>query len=463
MTDLATQNVETWIREFIVVCKDFAAKKDLKIGEAEYEFLKSFTQPFQIVAIKVKGEVCFLLVIHDEKKLDQEIILYETEHHNEVFSIFDHEILNKDYFQTTPKIGVSYARWIGEILLSNKERREEISWVHFLQAGRDDFLLMLNIEFLSKTPSEFVANWLRNSEQKEKKFSLEDLKKKGVKIGTAIGGLWHPPVIFEGFPVLLSKSKIAEVSYKRRKVLLYNNGVIAVIVSKKRWNYYEKQRKIAIEILNEIIGTANLFDVRGISFTDKDLVSYDVRFDTMEIGSEFFALEFTPRSLIASSSRSDFSPHFHKSVLTVNREKILQIIAVSKKATANSRIKNYIATYLDAVTHFYLSEYRASFLLGWILLEKYVDDVWFEMLEENKVSKKRCKKLTGIFWSADDIIECLNLLGKITKERYAELIYLKKLRNAILHSDKLVHSKNSKRVLGLCKKVILEMINNVAP
>lgn len=462
MTDLATQNVETWIREFIVVCKNFAAKKNLKIGEGEYEILKSFTKPFQIVAIKVKGEPCILLVIHDEKKLDQEIILYETEDHNEVSSIFDHEILNKDYFQTTPEIAVSYAAWIGD-LLSIEGRRERISWVRFLNGGRNDFLLMLNIESLSKKPSEVVTNWLKNSEQKEKEFSLEDLKNKGVKIGTAIGGLWHPPIVVEGIPVLLSKSKIADVSYKRRKVLLYNNGVIAVIVSKKRWNYFEKPRKIAIEILNEIIGTANLFDVRGISFTDEDLISYDVRFDTMEIGSGFFSVEFTPRSLISRSSRCDFSPHFHKSVLTVNREKILQIIAVSKKANANSRIKNYIATYLDAVTHFYLSEYKASFLLGWILLEKYVDAVWFEMLEENKVSKKRCKKLTGIFWSADDIIECLNLVGKVTKGRYAEFMYLKKLRNDILHSDKLVHSKDSERVLGLCKKVILKMINNIAP
>jgi hypothetical protein len=311
---------------------------------------------------------------------------------------------------------------------------------------------------LSRKPNKVVANWIKESKNVERQRSLTDLKNKGVKIGTAIGGLWHPPIVFEGSPVLLSKSKIAEFSYKGRKVLLYNNGTIAVVVSKRRWNYFETQRKITIEILNEIIGTANLYDIRGISFTKDDLISYDVRFDTMQIGSSMYSIDFTPRSLIAQTHRSDFGPHSHRSLMTVSKEKMLEIIAVARRATSNPTIKSYISTYLDAATHYYLSEYRASFLLGWILIEKYIDDVWGEMLKDKKVDNKRHKKLTGILWSADDIIECLNLVGRFTKERYAELMRMKKLRNEILHSDKPVDSKDSELALDLCKKVILENI-----
>jgi|GEM_PF-6554630 len=458
--NLATLSAETWIKDFIIACRNAAAKKDLEVSQGIYEILKSITKSCQITAIKAKGPSCLLLFTHDDKRPDQEIVLYDAKNSDEVRSILDKKILVKDYFQITARIAVSYVSQMGNVPLSQEptHKRPVMSWTRFIREGRNDFLLVVRNECFSEKPGEVVDNWLKESKETERLNSLADLKDKGVRVGTAIGGLWHPPIVLEGPPVLLFKSKIAELNYKRRKVLLYNNGIIAVVVSKKRWNYFETQRKIAIEILNEIVGTANLYDIRGISFTDDDLVSYDVRFDTMQIGGGFFSVEFTPRSLIARTHRSDFSPHSHRSLLIVRKEKMLEIVAVSKKATSSPKIKSYISTYLDAVTHYHLSEYKASFLLGWILIEKYIDDIWCELLENKKVGNKRYKKLTGILWSADDIIECLNLVGKVAKERYAELIQLKKLRNEILHSNKLVDSKDSDLALGLCKKIILEMI-----
>jgi len=457
---LLTRNTETWIKDFVVACKGAAARKDLRAYERVYPILQSFAKPCQIIAIIIKGQQrLLLLVTHDDKRPDQEIDLYYAKNFDQFQSIFDHKILVKDYFQTAAGIAVSYVAFIGDIqpFLVGERKRTEIPWIRFIREGRDDFLLILT-DCLSRKPNKVVANWIKESKNVERQRSLTDLKNKGVKIGTAIGGLWHPPIVFEGSPVLLSKSKIAEFSYKGRKVLLYNNGTIAVVVSKRRWNYFETQRKITIEILNEIIGTANLYDIRGISFTKDDLISYDVRFDTMQIGSSMYSIDFTPRSLIAQTHRSDFGPHSHRSLMTVSKEKMLEIIAVARRATSNPTIKSYISTYLDAATHYYLSEYRASFLLGWILIEKYIDDVWGEMLKDKKVDNKRHKKLTGILWSADDIIECLNLVGRFTKERYAELMRMKKLRNEILHSDKPVDSKDSELALDLCKKVILENI-----
>lgn len=267
------------------------------------------------------------------------------------------------------------------------------------------------------------------------------------------------------FNFLLQKScklthcfqRLHACNYKGCKVLLYNNGLIAVVVSDKKWDYFADNQIKAKEILNEIIGTSNLFGVRGVSFNIHDLTFFAIGYDEMEIIATMSPIQFTTRSLIAQVSTSDVATHSHKSLMEIEKDKLLEIISNAEKLTSNAKIKSYISTYLDAVTHFYVQEYKASFLLSWILLEKHIEDVWQEALQKNEVGKKRFKKLVGIFWSADDKIECLNLLGYFSKERYSKLMSLKTLRNKILHEDVTVDREKTKRSLDLCKTTILEV------
>jgi hypothetical protein len=459
-----TSSKQNWMQELIRFCRSLSKKK-LKqlegVDQLSFEILNAFRFYCQIFAVDIK-EVgrCLLLIIHDKKEVDEKVLIYEAESLHEASSILNKQILKKEYFQRTKKIGVEVASAIGDVLSEIGARSPEIlvpATRLFVEEKNRDSLLLLSKTCFSMDSKTFVEKWFEEKSRILSQRSLQNLEREGVKVGTAIGGLWHPPIIIEEAPVLLSSVKVAECNYKGYKILLYNNGIIAVVVSDKIWDYFARNQETAIEILNEITGTSNLFGVRGISFKINDLIFFAVRYDKMDIVAQFYGLEFTTRSLITESSTSAVTKHRHKSLMIVGKEAILEIIAKAEKLTSDLKTKTYISTYLDAVTHFHALEYKTSFLLSWILLEKYIEDVWCDALKKNKVAKRRYDKLTGIFWSADDKIECLNLLGYFSKKRYSELMSLKTLRNQILHEDKKVDQEKTKRSLDLCKTIILEM------
>lgn len=458
-----TSSKQNWLQEFIRFCRSLSKKKLRQlegVDKLSYEIINAFRFHCQIFAVDMKEmDLCLLLITHDKKEIGEKVLTYEAETFSEVGSIINEQILKKEYFQRTKKIGVEVASRIGDVLSKIGAPSPDMlvrAVVRFVKEKNRDSLLLLSETCFSMDPKTFVEKWFEEKSRILSQRSLQNLEREGVKVGTAIGGLWHPPIIIEEAPVLLSSVKVAECNYKGYKVMLYNNGIIAVVVSDKIWDYFARNQEKAIEILNEITGTSNLFGVRGVSFKISDLIFFAVRYDKMEIVSQFYGLEFTTRSLIRESSTSALTKHVHKSLMIVGKETILEIIAKAEKLTSDLKTKTYILTYLDAVTHFHALEYKTSYLLSWILLEKYIEDVWCETLKKNKVAKRRYDKLTGIFWSADDKIECLNLLGYFSKKRYSELMSLKTLRNQILHEDKTVDQEKTKRSLDLCKTIILE-------
>ncbi len=123
-------------------------------------------------------------------------------------------------------------------------------------------------------------------------------------------------------------------------------------------------------------------------------------------------------------------------------------------------VKQYLLSLLDANTHFLIEQYKTSFLLTWIVLEKYIDDLWSETLVSQKISKNRIEKLQSMLWTADDKLEALNLLGLMANERYFEIIRLKKIRNAIVHDGRDVTKQESEECLKVSLAIIKEIIRN---
>ena len=56
------------------------------------------------------------------------------------------------------------------------------------------------------------------------------------------------------------------------------------------------------------------------------------------------------------------------------------------------------------------------------------------MKEKGILGKRKQKLVESMRWTADTILETLNLVGKLSDNAYKEVIRLKKLRNNILHN-----------------------------
>ena len=68
--------------------------------------------------------------------------------------------------------------------------------------------------------------------------------------------------------------------------------------------------------------------------------------------------------------------------------------------------------------------------MEWMIIEKFINILWLNLIKEKGITGKRKKKLLG--YDADQIIEALNLSGKINSE-YELIMNMKNKRNKFIH------------------------------
>ena len=94
--------------------------------------------------------------------------------------------------------------------------------------------------------------------------------------------------------------------------------------------------------------------------------------------------------------------------------------------------------------------------MSWLIIERYLSLMWErEVINKVKGNKRKKKLNDSARWSADYIIEILNLLNKVSDENYKKLTMLRKKRNNIIHKGEDCSISETKECLNLARLILI--------
>lgn len=247
-------------------------------------------------------------------------------------------------------------------------------------------------------------------------------------------------------------TKVFKMSYRDNDLVVYRDGQIGIS---------EVDKEKALRMLNEIMAVSTLKDAPSFAIREIELQDIQIDPNTFEIvGSS--------GSLVSLRTNLDQDRWGTSCVTTplplrtnVAEEKMRKIIKLSEKLTDRKQ-SDLLILNLEAYTHYHETEYMQSFVLGWVVIEKYLSNVWRKFIEEFGVTGKRKKKLLSSHeWSISYIIETLNLCGKFDKDLYQTLIELKKRRDKSVHEGESITQDDAKKCLTMSSKVVSEILRRI--
>lgn len=452
-------HLRKWVKEFAALARTSEILTE--------DLLQS---PCQITAIFINEEKLIILLFrHDQAKADMEIVASSVQSWEESRHFLESKVLADAYY-LEKGYAVELAGSLGEILSKSRfPRGREPSLVelgyfkdHKINEG---YVLIADVDVYRDTPKSFIRSEKPHARKTSVKGVPSDAREVNYFASTVnyFASFWYPPILFKDAPITLGKAPVFQIEYKGHNVIFDDKSFLSVLVpTKPPFGQFANK---AVELMNEIIASANILGLPGIAATVEDLVTFYYREDSEYPVGVGHRKQPTVRSLLFEDFMSDPARvyKFDKSLpfRVIDKSLMEDIIRKAEKITENKEVKNYLLLLLDATTHMLTGANKAAFLHGWIVIEKYIDDVWAKNLLQQGITGTRHKKLCeSILWTTDDKLEMLNLLGVIPNERYVEMVRLKKIRNDVVHKERAVHSREAQECLRLCRTIVSELVRS---
>ena len=451
-------NLQKFVKEFISI-----VRKEKSVSEL---VINLFSSPCQTTVIYTKKEYLMtMLVKHDPEGADKEVDAHTIDKQKEIFDFVDKKVLANPYWFKKGHV-VEVAGVLGRLIRRKPSRlmKTPIVLEHGIigyrkRSDSKDGFFQCTVNLKTNKPEDLLRHLIEQDNMRVKGMKARAIE----KITYLFCSVWYPPFVFDDEAITLKPKFVIDVTYKGNRVLFNNHSFICVIspIEPPLAPFRDK----AVDCFNEIIGTAGLLGIEGCTVTPDDTQIFQF---TEKLGTQIgYSLPRTPtvRSFISEDFLRDpvnvyqferFCPFrkYKKSVM-------LDVVGKAEKITQDKDIKNYIISYLDAKTHFLIEQFKTSFLLTWIVLEKHIDELWLRTLISRNVSGRRLGKLSkSMLWTVDDKLETLNLLDQISNERYFEIIRLKKIRNAIVHKGRAVTKQETEECLRFSLDIVKEIVRD---
>ena len=214
--------------------------------------------------------------------------------------------------------------------------------------------------------------------------------------------------------------KVLELSFQNKIVLVSLDGFIFL---------EEENRTTASRILNLIMSLGYFTQIPFYTFREHELAESKLDRDKMYV-SGFTHTFHSPRFVL-------FGRHMGHEVKTgyadreIKPENIENLIKSASQIWPNQGLVDKLLMLSEAYTHLQHNEFSQSFLMSWVVLEKYFSEIWIKQLKEKKITGKRFDKLKN--YNVDRILETLNLTDYFDDERYKMYNELKTKRNNLFH------------------------------
>jgi len=248
-------------------------------------------------------------------------------------------------------------------------------------------------------------------------------------------------------------------STKREKAFSCEFGKYALICNKDGFiGIGCNEEEIAVEILNTIMGVLLMIGFPAHAVRPRELSQIEINTESQTIGSSRSELS-TMRAMLNVSFGRDYLLFDHSRQLFLESE-ILDLMRKSQGIHKIPKLAELLRFMLEAETHLFNSDYSPAFMLGWIVLERHISEVWAASLRKKELSKEsRRKMLNTAQWPIDNIIETLNLNSEIELSTYTLLIDLKNKRNNFMHRGYVIAQRDAERCLQLAKEILKEKLS----
>ena len=307
-----------------------------------------------------------------------------------------------------------------------------------------------------------IHDIISQTKQKAKEKLNEQLEEKpqirAKKLIDGFGTFFYPPIWIGEFPKtsirdIVSKKPlvmftkiIKNTDYKDKILILESDGFLAI---------GETNRKKATKFLNEIMATALLLDIPASMIKESELGEISIDPEDRKVGRESMPINSMRTNLINSRWSIPLNMEYDRIKLSEN--KISNLFSTAEKFTNDESFKDLLSFYLESYSLFQNYSYSQSFIMSWLIIERYLSLLWKKNLIDNVKGEQKKRLKDRDRWSAYYIIETLTLLGIIkTNEKYKTLMRLKKKRDHIVHRGEQCSKEEAEECLNLAKLLVIE-------
>ncbi|AIF69452.1 hypothetical protein PAP_05205 [Palaeococcus pacificus DY20341] len=479
------QKLQEW---FLGLIGKFREEYD-KLSDEEKFFVGNtgYQAPCQIEVFWVNEplEWQIIIITHDSTRKDMEVIINGPYKGYEFFPKLE-KIMNEERWERTiPPDSPYYGAEKGTIKYSDifvgilSNFRQQIESLVFSRIPKG---LGMGISFPSNgwcqlvygridelTQEEIIARIIddakRNAREhrEEGKVSSTAKPKKKEERLKGYGTYVYPPVWVGEAPEFSFVQKVMGNNFFIPKIVLktkFNNKPL-IIRSDGFVGIVHENKEDVLKWINVIFGTALLLDKFSCYFVrESEIASIEVNPTTMEIAGM--------RIPLTTLRTYQVDPIVSKHVFHLKREKVIpkedikEAIKIAELISKNKELADEIIFLLSGFTHYQEHEYQQAFIATWIVIEKYLSQLWENFIRRRNLSKRRREKLTNsLLWRTDHILETLNLTGKLDEDVYRLLMDLKSKRNKFIHEGKPIKKEDAGKVLSFAILILREEIKKI--
>jgi len=348
-----------------------------------------------------------------------------------------------------------------DIFLRKRYSKDVFYWIIFgniVDLNIKEYVKNEIIKYQKGKEQEKELDKLIESPQIQKK--IEEQQKHEIK---GFGTYFYPPIWIGEYPQQSIEDKltgqtvrsyvknIIRTTYRGRTLIIQKDGYLAL---------GESNEATAIDLMNEIMGTALLNDI-GVYVIRKS----EIGRVTIDSRTWNFTLYSTPpnskHQILERERRKGYKSRDKIMRTPVTIEKVENIIKTAKKVTKNKEIRTYLSLYLEAFTFFYNAAYTQSFLMSWFIFEKLLKSRCEELQNQKSLAKKVKEFLDNNSWTPDTWIKALFIAEKINRTEYEYFMSLKAHRNCIIHENTQSNYDEADKFRRFCLVKIKKMINNI--
>lgn len=348
--------------------------------------------------------------------------------------------------------------YITSCVFSKRDKSTNIKWKHLI-ADRA-FLWFVIGDIQREEPKEIIEKIIEEAKRNAKSKSQPSPKPERIK---GYGTFFYPPIKVGELPKQTFRERVLEsplrgysekafdTEYNRHKVIVNRDGFIAVAIDDKR---------TATQVLNLIMATFLLHGIPTFAIRENEVGSVEI--DPKNLNISGSTMSFVSLRTVIGQERWQHLPPIIPTKRAITEEELKVVVKLSESVASNEKITNSLLFFLEAFTYLQNSEYTQSFIMSWMLIERYLSDCWDSFLDKLEIRGDRRDKLKStLLWkSADRILEVLSLSDKLAKEDYKLLMKLKQKRNDIIHRGKKASEEEAQKSFNFCINLLGKMMEN---
>ncbi|NWG36745.1 hypothetical protein [Nitrososphaera sp.] len=334
---------------------------------------------------------------------------------------------------------------------------------HYGNIAEQDYVTIVN-EILRETRSR-AKNMKERSEGKAKeKVHVLDKPRDNPK---AYGVHFFPPIFVGRQPELTP----SDVLYGRISNMPYispfENGISmsfgkhAAIVNADGFIFIPiSNKEIALRALNVIMAVGMLRGLDFLAVREHELSTIEYNKETMTPGSMTYDPEVTLRTRQFLDRMGQGTSGYRRR--EIDEMTLRQIVAKAGRIFDEGKYVEDLRLLSESFTHFNDAEYAPSFVMSWSIIERHISKLWKKKVDEKDLDEDRTNKLLDTNrWSADYLLEVLNLNEEISEDDYDRYMEMKSKRNRFIHRGKQIVREDAERCFNIAKEIVVRKVGSL--